>query len=1094
MSNPNSLLNQSNPENIVTAPKGSIFSREAEEFFLFKNGSSEQLSVSKKTFAIQYKNEIWYPTLKEDTITFATAGETWVKTGSGNTKTGWKQLSNTKSMFSREYTGIILGQIYKIASGYYYSLFLTRNGNLWGTGENWAGQLGLGHDDSPISSSFITSSVANIFAGGNHSLFIDKSGSLWGMGRNNDGQLGNGNTSDQHSPILISTNVISADGGDSHTAYVKSDGTLWAAGANWSGQLGDDTDNQRDTFEQVISGSNVTKVVCGYEHTLFLKSNGELYGVGDGESGQFGNGRDDDFYTPVLIETGVSDIASGEYHTVYLKSGSAYAMGANWDGQLGIGSDDSYIYTSSLVASSAYKIFATEYNTFVIKNDKTLWGAGDNNDGQLGLFNHGDEIHTLQNLGIPSVDYVAGGEGHSLFLKTNNQLFGAGENNDYELGKFDYQRVMYSTDGINWTKGNDALPNSVAYGVTYGDNKFVAVGGEGYGMSSTDGITWNSHSYDISVGRYTDVAYGNGTFVAVNDENNLNEKVATSTDGATWTPRTASLNSDFYSVAYGSSSFVAVGYNGAIMRSTDNGANWETKTSSIDNSWVSVTYGDGKFVAVAEYPTDQNNWRNTFEQIYPESGSVGSASYVSAGARQTLFIKTDDTLWGMGYNGNGELGQGQYNNIIPRPVLIATGSEHADGSLRCSFYVNKSDKSLWGMGYNDHGEFGTSLPKYATTYTPIMVETGSIEQVICATYHRLVIKTDGTLWGVGQNYSGQLGTGDYNERTSSVQIATNVVSASVGDSHTAYIDTTGSLWVTGDNGNGQLGTGDYSYYTTPTQIDTDVVSVHCGEANTMYLKSDGTVWATGLNNYGQLGIATSSYRINTPAQVASGAVSIEAGGYTSFYIDSTGSLWATGDNEYGQLGNGTYDDTNSFIQVTTNVEHVTAPTIDGHFTFIIKTDGSLWGAGDNIDGQLGDGRKLYMVAISEDDGETWTNVQTDQFPWMSIAYGNNKFVAVGNDGYTMSSTDGYSWNIPNRVTTRKDWESVTYGNGKYVAVSSDGESHDVMYSTDGNSWTTGSLTSTSAYWSDVAYGGGKFAAVSYDRNSDIIPPREITLP
>jgi hypothetical protein len=94
----------------------------------------------------------------------------------------------------------------------------------------------------------------------------------------------------------------------------------------------------------------------------------------------------------------------------------------------------------------------------------------------------------------------------------------------------------------------------------------------------------------------------------------------------------------------------------------------------------------------------------------------------------------------------------------------------------------------------------------------------------------------------------------------------------------------------------------------------------------------------------------------------------------------------------------------------------------------------------------------------------------------------------------MSSTDGYSWNIPNRVTTRKDWESVTYGNGKYVAVSSDGESHDVMYSTDGNSWTTGSLTSTSAYWSDVAYGGGKFAAVSYDRNSDIIPPREITLP
>ena len=1087
-----SQITQSNPENIIAAPVNSIFSRTGEKLFLISGNNKTQLSISKKAFAYNYRNEIWYPTLKEENITFAQYAETWIKRH-GDAKTGWEFLTY-KGVGAVQIPVEILGNVVKIAAGYYFSLFLTSNGDLWGSGENWAGQMGLGNSDNPVSASFITSSVADIFAGGNHSLFIDKSDSLWGMGYNDCGQLGTGDTTDQYSPILIDTNVVSADGGYCFTAYVKSDGTLWTAGANWSGQLGDDTDNQRYTFDQVISGSDATKVVCGYEHTLFLKSNGELYGVGDGESGQFGNERDDDFYTPVLIETEVSDIASGEYHTVYLKNGSAYAMGANWAGQLGIGNENSYIYTASLITNSVYKIFATDYNTFIVKNDKTLWGAGENDNGQLGFFNYGDDIYTLQNLNISSVNYVAGGEGHSLFLKSSRQLLGAGRNNNYELGEFDYQRVMYSTDGINWTKGNDPLQNDVVYGVTYGDNKFVAVGGEGYSRSSTDGITWNSHSYDISVGRYTDVAYGDGTFVAVNDESNLNEKVATSADGATWTPRTASLNSDFYSIAYGSSSFVAVGYYGAIMRSTDDGVTWSTKTSSYNNSWVSLTYGDGKFVAVAEYPTDQNNWRNTFEQIYPESGSVGSASYASAGPRQTLFIKSDDTLWGMGYNGNGELGQGRYNEIIPRPVLIATGSEHADASYNCSFYVSKADKSLWGMGYNDHGEFGTALPRYSYAYTPIMVETGSVEQVFCATYHRLFIKTDETLWGVGQNYSGQLGTGDNNERTSSVQIDTNVIYASVGDSHTAYIKSDNTLWVTGDNGNGQLGTGNYVYYNTPTQIDTNVISVECGEANTTYLKSDGTVWATGLNNYGQLGIGSSTYRINTPAQVASGAVSIEAGGYTSFYIDSTGSLWATGDNEYGQLGDGTYDDTNSFIQVASNVEHVTAPTIDGHFTFIIKKDGSLWGTGDNIDGQLGDGRNLYMVAISEDGGETWTNAQTDQFPWLSIAYGNNKFVAVGQDGYTMSSTDGYNWNIPNRATNRKQWESVTYGDGKFVAVSSDGEPHDVMYSTDGNNWTTGSLTGTSAYWSDVAYGDGKFAAVSYYNNSAIIPPQEIILP
>ena len=66
MSNPNSLLSQSNPENIVTAPKGSIFSRKGEDFFLFKNGNVEKLKIKNfNNFCYYIKKGVLEPTFKD---------------------------------------------------------------------------------------------------------------------------------------------------------------------------------------------------------------------------------------------------------------------------------------------------------------------------------------------------------------------------------------------------------------------------------------------------------------------------------------------------------------------------------------------------------------------------------------------------------------------------------------------------------------------------------------------------------------------------------------------------------------------------------------------------------------------------------------------------------------------------------------------------------------------------------------------------------------------------------------------------------------------------------------------------------------------
>jgi hypothetical protein len=115
--------------------------------------------------------------------------------------------------------------------------------------------------------------------------------------------------------------------------------------------------------------------------------------------------------------------------------------------------------------------------------------------------------------------------------------------------------------------------------------------------SDSAGFAATQRTLPTSANWYS-VAYGNGTFVAVSTGGGTNSIAATSTDGITWTQRAMPVGI-WYSVTYGNGTFVAVSSGSPIAATSTDGITWTQRTLPVDATWASVTYGGSTFVAVA---------------------------------------------------------------------------------------------------------------------------------------------------------------------------------------------------------------------------------------------------------------------------------------------------------------------------------------------------------------------------------------------------------------------------------------------------------------------------------------------------------------
>src|SRR5437016_4202716 len=114
-------------------------------------------------------------------------------------------------------------------------------------------------------------------------------------------------------------------------------------------------------------------------------------------------------------------------------------------------------------------------------------------------------------------------------------------------------------------------------------------------------------------------------------------------------------------------------------------------------------------------------------------------------------------------------------------------------------------------------------------------------------YYSLAVRSDGTVWGWGSNYVGELGATPATLPVSSfprpIGNFTNALAVAAGGTHALALTADGRVFAWGTNDSGQLGTGNTNYSATPVQVPglSNALAVAAGGSHSMALLADGTV-------------------------------------------------------------------------------------------------------------------------------------------------------------------------------------------------------------------------------------------------------------
>ncbi len=1027
-----------------------------------------------------------------------------------------------------------------ISAGSGHILALKSNGTIWAWGLNNFSQLGLGNTTNMVAPTQVgnASDWAHIQAGYNSSLAIKKNGTVWLWGNNIEGGLGDGTNINKNVPTqlaITNTNKWPASMLSDHTMTLKSDGSLWTWGNNADGQLGDGSVINKNIPQRLGTDVDWTDIAAGRYHSLAIKSDGSLWAWGGKYYAQLGDGKSI-FYTPTLAKP-IVDITASERKTfcagssggvltasegglsytwstgattrsITVTTGGSYSVTVTYpigdvstsdpyvipaipsttisttgsmtvnrledlktykltvpsttgvsyqwlnngvaipgaisnnyvpkkNGTYAVNVTNTFGCVSSSVSQTVTyalsdtltpaKVFAGSNSSFLIKPNGTLWAWGNNSLGQLGIGNKINQSIAVQVGTANDWKMVATTSSFTIAIKKDGSLWGWGQN-----GSNGYLGL-----------GDAAITESLVP---------IRIG------VATD---WES----ISVGFNHSLALKtNGTIWAWGY--NLNGQLGIGNSSTLLSPTQIGTDTDWVSISTGGNSSYAIKSNGQLFAWGQNSLNQLGDGSTVDRNiptqignstdWGLIESGNNYAFALK---TDGTIWGwgvNTYNRFVNSSLSivlnptqVGTDSnwanlYVPPSGSTSLAIKSNGTLWGVGSNSFGQLGQGNSSNYNGL-TQIGNATNWRSAAVGSS-HVLALDKqnNLFSWGFNSSGQLGKGNFSYKTNMRQVGTDL-TWEKIYTTLYRSAAIKKDGTLWSWGLNTSGQAGNGEDRNLDVPVQIGTNTnwQSVSIGAANTLALRKDGTLWAWGANQIGQLGDGTTSPKYIPTQIGTatDWASVYSGYQSSYAIKKNGTLWAWGNNLNGQLGNGTTTNSTTPPIQIGNSSdwVSISAGSGFAVGLKSNGTLWGWGYNLYGQLGNGNNTNSNTPIQIGTASDW-SAIESGYNQSYAIKKDGTLWAWGYNVNGELGDGTTINkntptLININNINKLSFSFssyhkmlLKTDGSIW---GWGSNYYGQLGDE----SISDKYT---PTKIGPESDWKDISTGGYHTLALKSDG--------------------------------------------------------
>ncbi len=260
--------------------------------------------------------------------------------------------SQESSLFSSSLRGIK-----QMDMGQMFGCAVLENGEVYCWGENYFGQLGIGHSGAfrTVPSlvrglperAIMVSAGGYHFYGGSHACALLASGQVMCWGANYDGQLGNNTGGRSSTPVRVERlggSAVSVSAGGVHTCALLEDGRVQCWGDNSAFQLGAPVGQSSYAPVTVPLHGQAIALSAGGAHTCAVLKGGDVWCWGDNRFGQLGDGTKLERTEPVRVQNlngPAVDVAVGHVHScALLHNGQVQCWGGNYYGQIGDGTNE----------------------------------------------------------------------------------------------------------------------------------------------------------------------------------------------------------------------------------------------------------------------------------------------------------------------------------------------------------------------------------------------------------------------------------------------------------------------------------------------------------------------------------------------------------------------------------------------------------------------------------------------------------------------------------------------------------------------------------------------------------------------------------